>query len=491
MHTPQIKIFTPEEMLSLSDTPDTDEFGLDDISGGGESGQSGLGFENTAAKERYKYMMRNEPFENMGAIETELDALTGREMRSRAIDIGMMRGSKEKTQRKVYLDPLPHIRIEKAKDLQGWYKGKFDYEQKQRPRPCFTDAVLTEPYGGYCTVGCSFCYINSGFRGYRGSGLITVPIGYGDQIRKQLSTMKTAAAGYFSSFTDPFLPLEEYYHNTQEGATAFVDAGLPIFFLSRLSYPGWAYDLLPRNKYSYAQKSLNTGIDADYKRLSPGALSLEDHIQEVGELRRRGIYTSIQVNPIMAGITTHEHIRILFERLAAVGNNHVIVKFVEAGFNWAPAMVEKARKRFGDRAEAFAELFRDNIGGERTIQEEYRLEAHHLYRKWATELGMTYATCYEYKYQRDPLGEIVSKLGVSVGREFATSEQCHGKRVPMFQRASPAELFTEVVDCPPTGCLYCADENEGKPRCGNEEMGKAKAMRLVDMRKPVYGDPLS
>ena len=100
---------------------------------------------------------------------------------------------------------------------------------------CMTDAVLTEPYGGYCTVGCSFCYINSGMRGYRGSGLITVPIDYGAQVARMIGKLRTGTAGYFSSFTDPFLPLESIYHNTRSGAEAFDRAGLPVFFLWRFA----------------------------------------------------------------------------------------------------------------------------------------------------------------------------------------------------------------------------------------------------------------
>jgi hypothetical protein len=46
--------------------------------------------------------------------------------------------------------------------------------------------------------------------------------------------------------TDPFLPLEDYYHNT-EAARAFVEVGLPIFFLSRLRYPDWAVELLTKS----------------------------------------------------------------------------------------------------------------------------------------------------------------------------------------------------------------------------------------------------
>jgi len=442
------------------------------------------------AADKYQYFMRPEPKEGLGPIETVEDEFTGRTMRKRTGLIGMVRNAKEKKEVEIWLDPLPHIRISKAKQLQGWYQAKDDPTGRKRPRPCFTDAVLTEPYGGYCTVGCAFCYINSGFRGYRGSGLITVPLNYGEQVGKQLDTMKTSAAGYFSSFTDPFLPIEDYYHNTQQAAQEFVNRGLPVFFLSRNRYPGWAFDQLKQNQYSYAQKSINTPDAQDWKKLSPGALSLEDHLNEIRALSKAGIYVSIQVNPIIAGVTTNEEIVELFGMLKDAGANHVITKFVEAGYSWAPTMVERITKRFGaNRAAAFAELFVDNMGGQRTVDEEYRLAAHPIFRDAATRLGLTYSTCYEYKYKRDAQGEITSKVGVSIGKDFMTSDQCHGQRVPMFTRDSLDQPFREVEECAPTGCLSCAEDNGGKPRCGSELFGSAPALKLKDYKVGVYDAP--
>jgi DNA repair photolyase len=441
-------------------------------------------YEGEDAREQYKYFMRPEPRDIVSDIT--VDEETG--MRSRLLRVGMVRNAPQDMKKvmRVYLDPIPHIRIDKAKDLQGWYKDKH-VEPGIRNRPCFTDAVLTEPYGGFCTVGCAFCYINSGMRGYRGSGLISVPIGYGAQVGRMLDRMKTSAAGYFSSFTDPFTPLEGFYHNTQEGATAFVDRGLPIFFLSRLPYPGWAYDLLKRNPYSYAQKSINTPDPETWRKLSPGALSLEGHLDEIRELKRRGIYVSIQFNPVVPGVVTHDDVVEGFAKLKEAGADHVIVKYVEAGYSWAPAMVERIRKRFGPvKGGQFAELFTENIGGQRTIVEEYRLEGHRRYREAATKLGLTYATCYEYKMERREDGTIINKTGVSIGREFTTAEQCHGQRVPMFSRTDLREPFREVEECPPSGCLYCADESPtGEARCGSELFGDAKALRLVHLKRSV------
>lgn len=441
--------------------------------------------EDSGAAERYAYFMRPEPADDLGPIYEINDPYLGPKTKVRDMTVGMVRNAKAENKKTIraYLLPFPHTRIDKAKDLQGWYQAKNNIDDDgnaHRPRPCFTEAILTEPYGGYCAVGCVFCYINSGIRGYRGTGLITVPMNYGGQVKKQLEKINRAAAGYFSSFTDPFTPLEQYYHNTEQAAEEFVKVGLPIFFLSRLKYPDWAIKLLQKSPHSYAQKSINTSSPEDWRYLSPGALPLLDHMRDIRRLKDAGVYVSIQCNPVVAGVTSNEQILELFGMLAEAGADHVIVKFVEAGYSWAPAMVERMIKRFGKRGEEFERLFTDNIGGQRTIQEAYRLDAHQLFQKRVREVGMTYATCYEYEYERDDAGKILSKTGVSIGRKFTTSSQCHGHQVPMYARNGGT--FRPLDECPPSGCLYCAAENDGEPRCGDELAGEAKALKLVDLK---------
>lgn len=437
--------------------------------------------EESTTRKAYQYFMRVDPEmrDILGPIEEKHDEVTNRVMKQRWAKIGMVRGAKEENLKDVtvFLDPFPHIRQDKGKDLQGWYSSKGDgLENGQRDRPCETDAILTQPYGGWCSVGCQFCYINSGARGYRGSGLVTVPLGYGQHVRKQLKSMQVSAAGYFSSFTDPFLPIEEYYHNTQDGAQAFTDAGLPVFFLSRLHYPSWAFDILRQNKYSYAQKSLNTPDQDTWHRLSPGAVSLAEHLDEIRELHAQGIYVSIQCNPIIPGVVSHDDVLHLFERLAEAGTDHVIVKFVEAGHAWARAMVERITKKFPDeRSRRFAELFTENqCGGQKTIIEEYRREGHTLYSARAKQLGMTYSLCYEYT-------RVNSVMWKSMGPEFLTADQCHGHMVPMHRRAGDG--FVPMEECPPSGCLRCGDGHE-QSLCGSEVLTAAKALRLPDLRNP-------
>jgi DNA repair photolyase len=446
--------------------------------------------EETRAK--YNYFMRPEPKDVRSEIM--VDEESG--LRYRMMAVGMTRNAAEANRkvRKVFLDPIPHLQIENAKPLQGWYKAKIE-KAGVRDRPCFTDAMLTEPYGGYCAVGCAFCYINSGVRGYRGSGLVSVPKDYGLQVGRMLDKVKTSAAGYFSSFTDPFLPLEDVYHNTQTGIKAFTDRGLPVFILSRKRYPQWAMDALMLNPHSYAQKSINHHDESTWKRLSPGAATLAEHMEDIRELKDRGIYVSIQVNPIIPGVTSNDDVVKTFEMLKEAGADHVIVKFVEASFSWAPAMKERIEQRFREikphAAAKFSELFNCNIGGQRTIDEGYRMEAHPIYMKAATELGLTYSVCYEYKYLRDANGNIINKTGVSVGKDFITSDQCHGQRVPMYSRNTLDEPFREVTECKPTGCLYCGDEAEdgvGAGACGSKLFGAALALRNVHLKNSVWDD---
>ncbi len=444
-----------------------------------------VGDDEHTANTVYRHFMRPEPREGLGPIREVDDPYLGR-VKVRDLLVGMVRNAKDENKKRVtaYLHPYPHTRIDDAKPLQGWYKSLHE-PKGVRPRPCFTEAVLTEPYGGWCAVGCAFCYVNSGFRGYRGTGLITVPLDYGAQVRKQLERTRRAAAGYFSSFTDPFTPLEDYYHNTRDAAQAFVDLGLPIFFLSRLKYPGWAVALMRKNPHSYAQKSINTSDPEDWRRLSPGALGYEDHLKDIHRIKRSGVYVSIQCNPVIPGVTSHAQIKKLFRDLKDAGADHVIVKFVEAGYSWAPAMAERMVKRFGDRGREFERLFTENIGGQRTIEERYRLNAHDLYSGWAKEFGLTYATCYEYEYRRDAAGNVLDKTGVSVGRRYTTAAQCHGQAVPVYTRESAAEPFHPVEECPPSGCLYCASENGGEARCGDALAGEANAVRYADMKVPI------
>lgn len=434
------------------------------------------------AVDPYEFFMRNEPHLNKSPIE--VDPVTGWRFTSR--DIAMTRNAKAENKRehKVFLDPIPHIVLSQDIPLRGWYKAKHE-DSSVRPRPCYSEALLTQPYGGFCSVGCGFCYINNGTRGYRGQGIATVDPEYPEKIKKQLDKMKIGTAVYLSSFTDPFQELEDHYHNTQRTAEYATDAGLPLFFLTRKAVPGWAYDLLKKNGHSYMQFSINTSDPETWRKLSPRAASLETMLWQVAEMHRQGIYVSIQVNPIMAGIVSNDDIQALIHLLAKNGADHLIFKFVEIVYPSVQSLVYQMVQRFGEeRASRFSDLFTCNIGGVRTIDEDYRKQSLDLFKTECRNAGVTMATCYEYEFERYADGSIASARGETMGAKYLTADQCHGHRVPMYVREDLAQPFRPLEECPPSGCLTCGDQHGGddKVPCGSAMLGSAPQLLPKDYR---------
>lgn len=425
----------------------------------------------------YKWFLRNEPTLNLE--RPKVDPETG--LRFTYRNIGVTRNAKPEDQKRmrVILDPVPHVILDQHIPLRGWYKAKHE-PATVRPRPCYTEALLTQPYGGFCPVGCGYCYINNGIRGYRSQGITVVDPSYPAKVAKQLDKMQIAAAVYLSSFVEPFLPLEDVYHITQQTAEAAVSRGLPIFFLTRMKLPGWAFDLLKQNPHSYQQFSINTPDPEDWVRLSPRALPLPDLIDQIRACRKQGIYVSIQVNPIISGITSPEQICELIHILAQAGANHLIFKFVEIVYTSANAMMKAMVSRFGkDRGGEFGKLFTQNIGGVRTIAEEYRIAALDSFSRECSKAGVTMSLCYEYEYQRDSSGKIVNKTGVSLGPKYTTSAQCHGHRVPIYVRKG--DRFVPLACCPDGGCLYCADKRKKGVPCKDSRLGEARALAPADL----------
>jgi DNA repair photolyase len=431
---------------------------------------------------KYAKFMRNEPA--WKESEIEVDPETGR--RFQYWNVGMTRNAaaESRIREKVILDPIPHILKDQDVPLRGWYKGKYEAEGV-RARPCYTDALLTQPYGGTCPVHCGFCYINNGIRGYRGAGLVVVDPRYPEKVRRQVSKFRTATAFYMSSFTDPFNPLEAIYGNTKGTATVALDNRLPMFFLTRQLAPDWTFDYLRANPYSYMQFSINTSRPDDWARLSPKAVSLATMVDQVRAFHRAGIYVSIQVNPIVAGITTVDHICELIHALASAGADHLIFKFVEIVYPSRAAIVRNMRAAFPDRADAFDALFSQQIGGVYTIDEQYRKLALDEFTRHCSRAGVTMALCYEYEYARNPDGSIRDKTGVSMGAKYLTADQCHGHRVPMFTRDAIGDPWREVESCPPSGCLTCSEQFPTGVPCGSEILASAPALTPAHLRVPA------
>lgn len=394
------------------------------------------------------------------------------------VPLSMVRGG-EAQPMKVHTEPMKHLVLDQGIAPRGWYKDKHT-GKRVRPRPCYTEALLTSPYGGFCHVGCSFCYINNGSRGYKSTGLPTVDPAYPEKYKKQFDKLMVAGAGYMSSFTEVFQILEDEYHVTERLTKVFTDAKLPIFYCTRRLPPDWAIDALAENPYSYIQWSVNTGDPKEYKKLSPGAARWEDIMEYVARLSERGVYTSFQCNPINAGITTLESLFHLIEVAADAGLDHIIFKFTEQVANNRKLIVDRLVERHFDQkaVNRFDSWFSQVIGGVYTIRQDIRISWLRELLAKTREEGISQSLCYEYYDD--------GKAGSNMAPWFTTSDQCHGRGIPIHYREKPGGEF-KPFPCYRKGCLYC--EQAGTMACDNDTLLEARALQYKDLREIILVEP--
>lgn len=392
------------------------------------------------------------------------------------IPLSMVRGGELKPFN-VYTSPRRHLVKDTTPAPRGWYKAKNEPKSK-RPRPCYTEALLTTPYGGFCPINCAHCYVNNGTRGYRATGLPVVHTEYPKAMSKWMKKIQVTGAAYITSFSEPFHPLEDEYAITYDLTQVFLREGIPLFYLSRQLPPAWAVDALQENPYSYMQWSINTSDEEQYRRFSPGSFSLEDVYTEMYILSSKGIFISIQCNPIIAGITRLEDLVTLVYNLADVGANHVIFKFVEQVANNRNVIVQRMHERGLPRVDEFDRIFNQVIGGVYTIQQDVRLEWLGVLLEETRKAGITMSLCYEYYDD--------GHAGSNLAPWFTTSDQCHGRGVPVYYRPEPGQPFTPLAGCYRKGCLYCSAY--GTKACNNEVLVNAQALEYKDLRT-IYVQP--
>lgn len=396
-------------------------------------------------------------------------------MRKEKRMISMLRGGVQK-EYEVLLDPVPHVILDQSIPIRGWYKSKWEAKNK-RPRPCYSEAVLTTPFGGYCFVGCPVCYVNLGGRGYRASKISTVDPEYPEKTLKRLDSLYTAPQFYISSFTEPFQQLESEYHVVQRLTEGLLERNVPFFYLTRLIPPDWALDALTQIPNCYLQMSINTSIEKDWRKLSPGAPKLEEMYELIAKAKQMGIYVSIQCNPILLGISTMQHMTQLIHNLSVAGVDHIIFKFIEIVYNRANVLVSVLERMFPGRVGDFERVFTQHIGGHRVIAQSIRSAALDIFSKHVYRSKMTMSVCYEFQ---DGLPRFGYGSCASMSPDYTTSEQCHGKASPIYFRRDLNEKFQPFKKCPGV-CLYC-EERYGNP-CGNDILKQAKAMKFSDWKK--------
>lgn len=396
------------------------------------------------------------------------------------IPLSMVRGG-HLVPTKVYTKPVHHIINKSAPALRGWYKDKHT-PPSQRPRPCYTETLLTTPYSGYCHVGCKFCYIDHGTRGYRATGIATANPEYPDKFKAMIDKCYTVPNAYISSFTEPFQVLEDQYHISERLSKILNDNNIPLFYLTRRPLPDFAYEALKQNPYSYCQFSVITSNQHTLNKLNPGAMKLQEIVDTIKKLTAQKTYVSIQVNPIMPGITTLDEIKDLIKILSEAGAGHFIFKFTEQVMSNMKLLQSRLEKSGVEGLDEFISLMSQIIGGVRTIKQELRIEWLKELLSTTRSLNVTMSTCYEYYDNK--------KAGANLAPWFTTSDQCHGKGIPIFYRKEFGEKFQPLPGCYRKGCLYC--EDYGTKACKNDKLLQASAITYKDYKAiKLEGDVLN
>jgi DNA repair photolyase len=315
--------------------------------------------------------------------------------------------------------------------------------------------------------------VTHGTRGYRATGIATVNPEYPDYMKMALAKLNVASAAYISSFTEPFQHLEAKHHVTQRLSEVLVEAGLPLYYLTRLIPPDWAVDAMLANPYSYMQWSINTSNETHRRRMSPGTSRIEVILDKIGELRKRGIFVSIQCNPVLPGITSLQELVDLVHMVAEAGANHIIFKFAEQVYSNRALLMERLTQHRLPGVEKFDAMMNQTLGGVYTIEQAVRIEWLEVLLKESRDAGITMSTCYEYYDD--------GHAGANYAPYVTTSDQCHGKGVPVFYRPEPGAQFLPLPGCYRKGCLYC--EDHGTQACGNETLLQAKALEYKDLRE--------
>lgn len=409
-------------------------------------------------------------FWNMGS------SLEEQEQRKAKVEYMSMIKGGEKEPYEVFTKPVPHIVKSLNIPVRGWYKSKHE-STNIRPRPCYSEHILTSPYSGFCMSNCAWCYVNNGVRGWRSTGMSVVDPEYPDKVRKAIDKLKIAFTFYISSFTESFNRLEPIYHVTQNLAQVAVDNNLPILFCTRQRIPDWAIEQLKQNPYSYIQWSINLSNEEDWRKLTPGCPSLPELYENIKKVGKEGIYTSFQVNPILYGITMEEDLIKILDKAKELGVKHLIFKFVEIVYNSKENLINKLRTRLknDNRVNIFEKYFTQSIGGVITIREDIRKKVLDMLQIETKKRELTMGLCYEYEKN------FIHKAGVSLGSKY-TSEgsQCHGRPIPIFYRHNLKDKFKPLENCYGM-CLYCNEA--GTKACNNDILLQAKALKYSDLLK--------
>ncbi|MBC7330064.1 radical SAM protein [bacterium] len=358
--------------------------------------------------------------------------------------------------------------VNSSKEIHGWWHPLKPYGRRE----CTSERLLLNPYIG-CQHSCPFCYART-FPGYfeewREKGNIFVFENFPQSVARQLDKLKIAACGYLSPVTDPFQPLEQQFHLSEQLVKVFVERNLPIEVITKGKITQNVMELLRKQKHSFIQVSILTWDENLRKLLVPRGASTETLLDNLRRAKEVGIYTVARLDPIFPYITDNpDDLRRLVRTVKEAGAKHIVGSVVDIPVKTRREVFSLLARIDKKLIPAYRELFQEKIGYSLHAKIDYRKKVFSTLRKICDEEGLTFALCMEFaltgrEYEGKPVVEGLNKY-------FASSRNCEGIDVPIYVRNG--DKF-EPLNCD-GACLIC--EN---PICGIEELAGGGAWRLSD-----------
>lgn len=360
------------------------------------------------------------------------------------------------------------IIVNSSKEVHGWWHPLKPYGRRE----CTAERFLLNPYIG-CQHACPFCYTRT-FPGYfeewREKGTLFVFENFPQSVARQLDRLNIAACGYLSPVTDPFQPLEESFHLSEQLVEVFIERNLPIEVITKGKIPQRVLELISQQKHSFVQVSILTWDENLRKILVPGGADTETLLDNLRRAKDAGIYAVARIDPIFPYLTDNpSDLRKLVRLAKDAGAKHIIASVVDIPVKTRREVLSLLARIDKKLIPAYKELFREKIGYSLHASIDYRMRLFSELRKICDEEGLTFALCMEFaltgrEYEGKPIVE-------GLNRYFATSRNCEGMDVPIYIRQG--DKF-QPLPCD-GACLHCTN-----PICGIEELATGGAWRLSD-----------
>lgn len=168
---------------------------------------------------------------------------------------------------------------------------------------------VINPYTG-CQHGCIYCYAEfmirfTGHKGDKWGKFLDIKTFDSSKIKPQKYDGKRIL---ISSVTDPYIPLELKFQNTQKILESLIGTKAEIIILTKSKFVERDIDLFKNFENAEVGISISTLDEKFAKIIEPGASKPSDRLDVVKNLNENGVKTYVFISPFFPGITDFREI---------------------------------------------------------------------------------------------------------------------------------------------------------------------------------------